>query len=262
MRTEIPGFWQGGPHEPIQVESTWRDFVREVGGSVVEDMIPEPRDFQNADFFFSETSVVAELKEIETEFSSSPSFMKGFDEIMLRLVAENPDWRPVLFGGDGSSPEWFNESFLRIFRPALSRILKKANNQIKETKKKFGVSSATGVLILVNDGFTSVSPFLIRSLLCQILVNSYSSIDALIYMTVNRYVEVTGVDEPQLVWMPSYGPNADDKLVSFVDDLGGKWFEFLERKIGPFTSRTVTDDATIMLNSSAITHPALPVLKR
>jgi hypothetical protein len=181
---------------------------------------------------------------------------------MQRLVKEDPDWRPVLFGGDGSHPDWFNREFVRIFRPPLSRILKKANNQIKETKAKFNIASPTGVALLVNDGFTSISPFMIRALACNILANSYSSVDAMIYMTVNRYVEISGSDEPQLIWAPSYGPNASEELLNFINMLGSQWFDFLENKIGSFSSRTITDDPTILLNSKAIAHPDLRTLKR
>lgn len=261
MRKEIPGFWQGGAHFPVPVEGTWRDFVRSVNGSIVEDLIPQPRQFQNADFLFADDSVVAELKEIETEFSLSPSFEKGFDQLMQRLVEEQPDWRPTLFGGDGIYPDWFHREFIRIFRPPLSRILKKANSQIKETKAKFSISSPTGVLLLVNDGFTSISPFLIRALACDILSNSYSSIDALVYLTVNRHVEVASSDEPKLVWAPSYSSKASDDLVKFIDTLGAQWFDFLEKITGPFTSRTVTDDSTFFKNSKAIVHPDLPTFK-
>lgn len=70
----IPGFWEGGPHSPIAVEATWRDFVRGANGSVVEDLLPKQRTFENADFAFLDSSVIAELKEIETEFSSSAGF--------------------------------------------------------------------------------------------------------------------------------------------------------------------------------------------
>ena len=33
-------------------------------------------------------------------------------------------------------PEEYKKDFLRLFRPAISRILKKANKQIKETKQE------------------------------------------------------------------------------------------------------------------------------
>lgn len=54
-------------------------------------------------------------------------------------------------------------------------------------------------------------------------------------MTVNRYVEIADSDVPRLLWMPSYSERASDPIVRFIDDLGRKWFDFLETKIGPFT---------------------------
>jgi len=232
--TSIPGFWDVGPHGRVAVEQTWREFVALVGGSVVEDLVPEPRNFQNADFAFFEEGVIAELKEIETEFSNSKAFLKGLDELMKRVVAEDPEYRPALFGGKGE-PQWFGREYVRIFRPPLTRILKKANAQIKETKDHFKMKSNSGIAIIVNDGFASVGPDRVRALMAQILSTSYTSIDCCIYMTVNRYVEVAGSDVPRLVWAPMYSDRATDGLDTFVDKLGDQWFDYIQTVIGPFT---------------------------
>jgi len=231
----IPGFWEGGPHEPIGVESSWRDFVRSVGGQVVEDVVPEPRKFENADFLFPSVGVVAELKEIETEFDRSPAFREGFRSLTRRLIKEDPSWRPLLLGGSGAYPKWFSRELIRLFRPPLSRILKKGNRQLRETKMHFNITTPSGMLVMVNDGFTALEPHCVRALVCDLLVNSYSSVDCFLYVTVNRYVEVIGSNVPRLLWMPSYSERAPDSLVDFIDDLGRKWHEFLERRIGPFT---------------------------
>lgn len=233
--TAIPNFWDTGPHNPIPVETTWREFVKATGGQVVEELVPEPRTFQNADFVFPSSAIVAELKEIETEFNKSEAFKAGFSSLMERVVKEDPKWRPVLFGGSGEFPKWFMEEFVRLFRPPISRILKKGNRQIRETKDHFQTPNASGILVMVNDGFTSLEPHFVRSLACSLLINSYSSIDCFLYLTVNRYVEIEGSDVPRLVWMPSYNDQAPDSLVQFVDDLGRSWFKFLESKIGPFS---------------------------
>ena len=37
----IPGFWGGGPHDPIPVEGSWREFVRSVLGAVGDDLLSE-----------------------------------------------------------------------------------------------------------------------------------------------------------------------------------------------------------------------------
>lgn len=232
--TAIPGIWDTGPHNPVPVEKTWRGFVAHVGGSMVEDLVPQPRNFQNADFAFFEEGVIAELKEIETEFSHSPAFVKGFNELMQRVVAEDPDWRPALFGGKGE-PQWFARDYVRLFRPPLTRILKKANAQIKETKEYFKIKSNGGVAIVVNDGFASLGPDRVRALIGNILSTSYSSIDCCIYMTVNRYVELPGSNVPRLVWAPMYSDRASDGLVAFVNTLGERWFDYIQTIIGPFS---------------------------
>ncbi|MHA6896184.1 hypothetical protein ACQUJT_19170 [Ralstonia pseudosolanacearum] len=255
--TSIPGFWDVGPHSPIPVEKTWRDFVAHVGGSVVEDLVPQPRNFQNADFAFLEEGVIAELKEIETEFSNSSAFAKGFDELMQRVVAENPEWRPVLFGGKGE-PQWFARDFVRLFRPPLTRIFKKANAQIKETKEYFGITSHCGVAIVVNDGFASLGPDRVRELMGDILKTSYSSIDCCIYMTVNRYVALLGSNVPRLVWAPMYSDRAPDGLVTFVDNLGEKWFDYIQTIIGPFSigkDESQSESVTPLIGAQSIVLP-------
>ncbi|AUT53188.1 hypothetical protein C2L66_15900 [Paraburkholderia caribensis] len=224
------------PHTPVDVEGCWRDFVRTVGGEVVEDLIPQPRTFENADFLFSSDDVVVELKEVQTEFWNTSAIRNGFEALLARLAKEDPAWRPALLGGSGEYPNWFRTEFIRLFRPPISRILKKANRQIRETKGHFKISAAKGVLVLVNDGFTSLEPHYVRALASNLLGTSYTSIDCFLYLTVNRYVEIADSDIAGLLWMPTYSDRASDSLVSFIDDLGPKWFNFLEQRVGPFSA--------------------------
>lgn len=74
-------------------------------------------------------------------------------------------------------------------------------------------------------------------------------------MTLNRYVELDGSNEPKLIWVPSYSERVDDSFVDFIDNLGCDWFDFLEKKIGGFTSRHEDSDRGILLNSNAIIIP-------
>ncbi len=252
----IPGFWQDAPPEALPVEPLWQEFVRSFGGLVVHDVVPEPLNFQNADFAFLDQGVIAELKEIETEFSRTAAFRSSFNTLMQRLVTEQPEWRPALFGGDGKVPAWFIPELVRLCRPPLSRILKKANRQLRETKIHFGVNSETGVLLLVNDGFSSISPEFVRAQVSELLLHSYSSISCCVYLTVNRYIEFPGDQEPKLLWATAYSDTASDSLVSFIDDLGRRWFDFLEGKVGPFTSRSeVPSSAEVLQGTRAIRLP-------
>jgi hypothetical protein len=249
----IPGFWDIGPHKPLPVEATWDEFVQGVGGQRISELLPKSPDFDNADYLFESARVVAELKEVETEFARATAFRNGFDGLMKRLVAENPSWKPELFGGSGEYPKWFYPAFVRLFRPPVSRVLKKANRQIRETKEYLGKSSPTGVLLFVNDGFTTLGPDLVQALVCNLLTNSYSSIDCFVYMTVNRYVGIKGSDVPRLLWAPTYSDRGGDSLPQFINDLGRKWFKFLENKIGSFTiDNWETEDHDAIRGSKAI----------
>jgi hypothetical protein len=253
--TAIPGFWDIGPHHPLPVEATWHRFVRSIRGTVVADLLPPSPSFENADYFFPEAKVIAELKEVQTEYLNTEASRKGFDALLSRLIFEDPQWRPALFEGDGSYPLWFRKEFIRLARPPISRVLKKANAQIRQTKNHFGVTSSTGILLFVNDGFTGLAPDLVNALACELLVRSYSSIDCFVYLNFNRYVEVVGSDEPKLLWLPSYRNHFDAAFVEFVDNLGRSWFDFLEQEIGHPTSRIETPDRTAVHNSKSILIP-------
>lgn len=233
----IPGVWDPGPHQPIKVERAWQELVTQVGGQLVSGLLAQGAGIENADFIFENAKVVIELKEIQTELGQSERFKRDFDRLMNRVMDENPDWRPALLGGNDVSPTWFQSEFVRLFRPSVSRILKKANRQLRETKKYFEIKSATGVLLLVNDGFTQIDPQMVQALAAQLLCTSYSSVDCMVYLTVNRYLEFPDSNTPRLLWAPLYSKRAPDSLVGFIDSLGRQWFNYLEKYIGPFTDR-------------------------
>ena len=245
--------WDIGSHDPFPIEETWRHFVRQIGGSVVEDILPNPRVFENADFYFPDSGVIAELKEIETEFSQSQSYVKGFNELMERIVYENPTWRPVFLGGNDQFPSWFNYEFVRLFRPPISRILKKANRQIRDTKEFFKVQNAKGVLFLVNDGFQTLQPELILGLVANLLIHSYSSIDCFVYITANSYVAIPGDITPRLLWIPLYSDRAPNELTQEINELGRKWFNYIESLCGSYADRIEADDGRVIAGAKYIT---------
>jgi hypothetical protein len=247
---DIPGFWKGGPHEPIAVEPAWREFVRSVGGSVVDELVGKQPAFENADFVFLQNGVVAELKEIETEFSNSEAFKNRFQTLVEDIKNEQGDSKASPTDSENRLSGQMQSRFVRLFRPQLARILKKANRQIRETKASFGIASNTGVLLLVNDGFTSLSPLLIRAQVSELLVHSYTSIDCCIYLTVNRYVALRDSPQPVLLWAPVYSDRDPEWLLEFVNQLGRDWFAYLERTIGPFTSPIRQSENDVPLQGS------------
>ncbi len=149
-------------------------------------------------------------------------------------------------------PREYISDLLRLFRPALSRILKKANTQLKETKRELDLPNTPGVLLLINDDFISLEPRFITGIICEILTHSYSSIDAFVYLTLNHYVDIPGNNYANLLWIPVYSERAPDSLTDFINKLGSQWFQFLEAETGEFDNKIVTNDLAIVVQAKSI----------
>jgi hypothetical protein len=239
------------PHQPVPVEATFDAFITRAGGRRVVTLLKEPPNFENADYVFAEAAVIAELKEVTTDFAKAKGFREKHLALALDHVSQGKLTVRQVLGADRLSGD-FVAAFVRLFRPALTRIVKKANTQIKSTKQHLGWTDASGVLFLVNDGFPSLEPAFVQALVSDILTSSYSSVDCFVYMTLNTSVELPGSDLANLLWVPTYSPTAPDELVSFVDDLGKIWGEFLDEVLGPTEARTATSERSILSGSRAI----------
>ncbi len=238
------------PHKPIPVEPTFDEFVESQNGKLVKHLIDKNPDFDNADYLFSAANVIAELKEITTEFHLANGHAKKLHEIFVEFERRGEmTWEDVLAQ---RFPREFRRQQMRLFRPPIQRILKKANRQIRVTKSALERENASGVLFVVNDGFTAVSPVWVHGLLAESLVHSYGSIECLVYMTVNSYVGIPNDDYARLIWTTSYADTAPDELVRFIDDLGRGWRKFLEAKIGPFDVSSESPDRTKLLGSEIV----------
>jgi len=219
------------PHDPIPVEKTFDEFVTLQNGVQVSSLVGESPTFKNADYLFNQDRVIIELKEIQKDFGNDKNFLQKHDELVDKIERETSWWKRLR--GMEPPPEYYHE-VVRLFRPPLQRILKKANRQIKETKSELNLRDHQGLLMIVNDGFVSFPPALVRSIVDETLTHSYKSLDAWVYLNVNTYVDLPWSENAILPWISSYSCRATDELVHFVDDLGRCWRKFLETKIGPF----------------------------
>lgn len=204
----------------IADEKHWVQFISRVGGELVAPYIKR-QGVKNADFMFSESRVVLELKVVVTELAHS--------EQVLDKIKALSDKSP----GNLSDPLLQREIF-SILRAPLKRILKNANRQIRETKQELGLIGWRGLIVLVNDGFRGVPPDLVISLVNDIMANeSYSSCDGLVYQT-NHLVELRDNPYANWLWVPMYNPRKTDDFVEFVNHIGREWRAFHEEVDGPF----------------------------
>ncbi len=228
--------------------------MAEYGGQRVSDRLDGAPTFDNADYFFPRENVLAELKTLKTDVGRT----RRFEERHLKLTKTYLQDGRMSFGAifrAKERPREFVGDFLRLFRPPLERILKKANSQIKQTRENLKLKNAHGILLLINDEFVSLEPQFIMGIISQKLVHSYSSIDAFIYITLNHYVEIPISEYAHLLWAPVYSDRGMDILHPFINDLGASWFKFLDREIGPFDISLKTEDGSFLKETRAIPRP-------
>lgn len=233
--------WKG-----CATEAEWDRFVYSQGGERVTDRVVAP-DFDNADYLFPAEKVIAELKIIETEFGQSKQIARASRDFVTAVE---------FFGEKDFRSLAAYRRVLNAMRKPLSAIAKKANRQIRETKRALDLDDWKGVFLCVNDNFRMVTPKIVQGLLARILNGSMSSVDATVYLT-NHYVEFPQIPFASLVWAPMYRDETDDHLSDFINRLGEGWGRHSENVLGPFDVMFDSDELTlnnVMPVSSATRH--------
>ena len=184
--------------------------------------------FPNADFWFSDAGVVAELKCLSQNYFSRESFRASLSGKYRSWV----DRRLVPPLGPGKTTvnladlpvQCANEVLNLLKRKLETSTLRKANRQIRKTQEHFNAKGATGLLLLVNDGNLALPPNMVRTLVARSLKNQYRCINTIIHFSVNEQVRVPGVNMPTLFWAQwSFG---DRRKVDqdFLEQLRSAWF--------------------------------------
>ncbi|HMS42978.1 MAG TPA: hypothetical protein PKE69_22305 [Pyrinomonadaceae bacterium] len=141
-------------NEPVYfpVEKTLDEYVEEFGGELVKKLLSNPN-FSNADYLFKNYKVVAELKTLEKDFFSAEIYKKKINGLYVKWVKEGlvpRIWGKAMIQTQ-NLPERCQLEFTNIIKKPLEGRINKANKQIKETKKHFGIEDYKGVLILVSE---------------------------------------------------------------------------------------------------------------
>ncbi len=222
-------------------EPNFDRFVYSVGGARIDQRFG-PLTGENADYIFADQRVLIELKIIETEFGDTEAFVHKENSI-LETMARNYGLGAILRGEPGPV-QFYTERKTELYRSALSRIAKKANRQIRQTKAALRLEGYQGILMCVNDSLRQLSVETVLGLFGRILNGSNSQLKAFIYLT-NHYVNIPNHNYASLLWVPAYAHDTDDHLPTFVNWLGRAWFDFCEAENGPADSRIDGPDIDI-----------------
>jgi len=200
--------------------------VRFFKGVVLSDELRNP-EFANADYWFPEFQVVAELKCLTEDLSKKEDFNKQVAQlhaswVRKRLLPNMGETKTKL--NFRAIPPQCAREFLNLVKKKLeSSVIRKANRQIRETKAYMQAPSAQGLLLIVNDGNFMFSPGVMTHMLARMMRGQYSSINSVIYFSVNEAVSIPGVKMPSLFWFDCILPKRQPVSPAFRKGLQKAW---------------------------------------
>lgn len=219
------------PHQPpktmpIDVPTEVAACVKQLNGVVLDEVLKNPT-FANADYWFPEANVVGELKCLTEDPSANSTFTENLSKLYASwvkrgLVPPLEAKRTNINLAD--LPVRCTREFIDPVKKRLeASSIKKANRQIRETKKHLGAPTAKGLLLLVNDGNYLLPPSMMAHLLGRILNGQHSNISTVIYFSANMNVDVPGVSMPSQFWIDAIPPNREPIALEFRRALRTVW---------------------------------------
>ena len=146
------------PH--INVEETFDQLVRDYGTAcVLRDVLPKQIAFKNADYLFHSERIVAELKCLMEDNSQDIGKQLKLNALINQYFLEGNIKTKIIDENTYKSfPKELQLKISDIYSPSIRARIKKANIQIRETKQNLRLGSYSGMLIIANDGLTSMPP--------------------------------------------------------------------------------------------------------
>jgi hypothetical protein len=218
----------------LPVEETMDEYVENFGGELIKKIVPPNPPFFNADYLFRKYGVIAELKTLEKDFFTEKDYQKKINNLYSKWV-EMGLVKPVMGKIKIESrdlPQQCQLDIANMVKKPLENRISKANKQIKETKKYFKSENFKGLLILVNDGNYSLESDAVMYLVNRIVNTQCTSIDSVIYFTVNMRADMPGFNRDILIWIDKNRCGSEGVSRLFLDDFRNGWINFVERKTG------------------------------
>lgn len=197
---------------------------------MVEDIHGTSLPFSNADYIFKDQNIIGELKRLVENKNND-------EDIQSKIQAKFDLWMQDGTVGPmyGSSvvdsktlPEKCQRELIDIFKHALQRRLLKANKQIRETAEAFGMPDAKGLVFLVNDGNFALEADAVIYLIGRILGHDCTSINSVVYFTVNMIASGPMTEKQVLIWAHANRKRILEPVDSdFVTRVFNSWCEYL-----------------------------------
>jgi hypothetical protein len=213
----------------IEVEKDFARFVKSFrGGTIVRDLIPDaPVMEANADYYFSNDDIVAELKCLQTDVDDREQLNKRFWSVCQRFGYSAEHALSIALR-EVPMPRDIAQAVISKSLNHVRKALRGANYQISATKRQLGRPGALGLVIISNERNIDLTPTeLLHFMSLELRSMKDSHIDGLIYMTPNLYHAIGQDGVAYSLWLPGYR-RAGTRLTDFVDELGAAWHKFRE----------------------------------
>ena len=215
-------------------EKLFDECVRKCGGVRVTDIVGKAPPFKNADYYFENEGVVAELKSLQKDFLTAAETKHRMHLLFNKWVDDGrvsaPSGSFIIRTDD--LPKDCAEELLDVFRIPLERVLREAERQILATKKALKCPNALGLLCLANDGNFALDPQMSVYLLKRCLGGGFPAIEHVILFSANLITNIKNAQEDAYLFASIRFVNRRQITDMFWEKLLSAWFAILEKAVG------------------------------
>jgi hypothetical protein len=220
----------------VLVDEAFTRAVRCAGGVPVTDLLPDDGHSQpNADFVFQQHNVVAELKRLVKDHTEDKAVQVKLQRLYDKWVAQgkvSPGEGRIKLRPANLPPDCANE-MISLFREPFANRIRKANKQIKTTKKALNMGSAIGILIVAQDGEYSMVPKDILSFLARCLNREvFSGINNVVYVNANMPLTRPNDARDLYIWAEAFRDKTRSAPNILLQSLADAWASELANAAG------------------------------
>lgn len=219
---------------PLPVEITFDAFVAEFGGKKISALVENKSNMSlNADYFFTEHNVIAELKTLEGVFSGPDAYYQ-LKQAYIDTGCTGSDVMDVFFRNE-PVPDVVAKLIRKRVRRSLEQRIKQARKQLRTSKSTFGNVDTKLLILIAMDQRPLFGHKSILFNLAKIMGDNYADehTDGVVYMNPNTPTKINSDSMEYSGWWPFYRDDKiNDELSDFVNLLGNKWLNYYGEQIG------------------------------
>jgi hypothetical protein len=221
-------------HPPVVMEATFDAFVDNFGGEKISKLMASQAQMPlNADYFFREYNVIAELKTLEGVYSG-PEAVRSLSQAFIDSGCQRSDLLGLMFQGQ-EMPKQARDLVGRRIRRSFEQRIKKARKQLRQSKITFGDGNTRTLILFAMDQQPLFGHKVMLSYLAKVMDDNYSDqdTDGVVYLNPNTPSKFKSDGMDYSGWYPFYRDEGNkDGLADFVNLLGNRWLTYYGQQIG------------------------------